>query len=231
MKRTIVAILICFIIGNTLKAQSGFARYQFTPNESNPYYSTKSYELYFNQSRALLILIDSLDKMIVNETNKQVVSVAPYTKAFCNYATDSCILYKNYGDNKKYQAAKKLYQVKWEIDSSESNTFFGYQCYKAIRHFWGNGEKETIIAWFCPKIKTNANPSIAQGLPGLIFEEQSKFGTIKMTEIILKPIDNTIFEVPVSKKVSIDKYLGTKSKTMETFQKINKASEAEINKD
>jgi GLPGLI family protein len=105
---------------------------------------------------------------------------------------------KQIGDSivkeQKFEQFNKVYNIKepieknWQI-STESKEIMGYLCLKAtclntVTNSAGTFQNQ-IIAWFCPKLPYQFGPMGYGGLPGLIFELQTKRAIFGLKKIEL----------------------------------------------
>jgi GLPGLI family protein len=231
MIKKVLVIVFFSIVSLATFGQSGVATYISTPTNADSKFAKRTYDVYFKDTLALIVLHDSFDVVIINEKNYKSIYIAPYTRAVCNYARKNCSVLKYDKKDRAITAKRELFVPNWEIDTTQKREIRNYRCYKATRKFFGNGEEELVEAWFCPELKTSANPSLADGLPGLMFEQSSKYEVIKIEKLLIKEVDVKMFSFVNAIEVSYDKFSNVKSKTKSSYERAVKATEAEINKD
>lgn len=142
--------------------------------------------LKFNDNHSVFELKDE-QIFSIQETETYKV-MAGYLGKYWNLES---IVYKLKEENIAYKKCiiKIDKKYDWQIltDVKEIN---GYKCYKAtteidIINSRGNF-KETIYAWFCPELPYSFGPLEYYGLPGLIFELQTKNAIYGVKEINFK---------------------------------------------
>lgn len=108
---------------------------------------------------------------------------------FGNTITSKDSVYKEYLiENIGEYIIKSELNKKWKI-SSETKNINNFVCYKATTELTVTNVrgvfKSLIIAWFCPEISFQYGPNGYGGLPGLIFELQTKDGSFGLKKLIL----------------------------------------------
>lgn len=94
---------------------------------------------------------------------------------------------------------KKALQKQWVL-TNESKKIDDFLCYKAtleiVRTYEQNIFKQTIVAWYCPKIPILFGPMGYGGLPGLIIELQTKDAMFGVTKLTLNNVEDSSISIP-----------------------------------
>ena len=123
-------------------------------------------------------------------------------------------VYLNFNDNIKIEQKEFMTRIfliegeptkdKWKL-TGKQKMILDYPCMQASQIT----EKDTIIAWFTPRIPVSAGPANYVNLPGLVLEVDINNGkrVISAQIIDLKPIDDELISKPKKgKKVSREKF-------------------------
>lgn len=170
-----------------------------------------TYRLDFNNKESLFSIPQNMPNDNRLDLQKTARNVGAYGKYFISQ--DEKMSYHQF----EFAGAELIVthpsdKFDWQI-TNESKLINGYQCYKAVTHYYpdaGLGGK--ITAWFTPSLPFQTGPIVYAGLPGLILELKQGYYIFTAEDINLSKKEKKIKKPRRGRLISSEDFPKEKAK-------------------